>query len=134
MNASIEELKIKNSKSYTVAIDVPFVVEEGFPENAAIVLTFINGAAEGHDVGMPNGGRRFVPTFEATKSGEEQILAWSNLIESRDEPEGEPVIKIKAVANLKDKTLSVTGEGFIDATIEVIEFEAPAVPEEKPEE
>lgn len=100
------------------------VVLDDLPENALFLMVFINDGGDGIDIGLPNGGRRFVPTFDQAKADNELIVQWNNLAmqsEDNDLPIDNP-IKIRGHVIKDLGTLSINGEGFESVDIEIHEY------------
>ncbi|QYN80013.1 hypothetical protein PQD71_gp120 [Kosakonia phage Kc263] len=113
------------AKKYTVKRGETLVIEDQLPENALFLLVYINDGMEGIDIGMPNGGRRFVPTFDQAKADNELIVQWSNLGVNAEPEEraNDNLIKIRGHVIKDLGTISINGEGFESVDIEVYAYE-----------
>lgn len=110
-------------KKYTIKCGETLVLED-LPKNALFMLVYINDGSEGLDIGLDNGGRRFVPTFDQKKAENELIVQWSNLGQNA-EPEARAntgVIKIRGHVIKDLGTISINGEGFESVDIEIYEY------------
>lgn len=97
---------------------------DNVPQNALFMLVYINDGSEGIDIGLENGGRRFVPTFDQKKAENELIVQWSNLGQNA-EPEARAnnsVIKLRGHVIKDLGTISINGEGFESVEIEMYEY------------
>lgn len=100
-----------------------FTIEKGetllpgknFSPNSIIELSEVHVGNEEGVVFLK--GRRFVPSFDKSKTEEEQILGWSN----KDE-EGHDRVFVSGKFHIPTSTLTVTGEGFEKIVIKVYEY------------
>lgn len=110
-------------KVETIGEPLVFTIEKGetllpgenFPANSIIELSEVHVGNEEGVVFVK--GRRFVPSFDNSKTEEEQILAWSN----KDE-EGHDRVFVSGKFHIPTNALTVTGEGFEKIVVKVYEY------------
>lgn len=122
-----EQVKVENVsrliptgpvKKYTIKLGEMLVLDpEDVPENILIIMTFINTGSEGMEIGLPDGGRRFVPTFSAADADNELIIKWGNPCINDELPEN--IIKVKGHFIKDLGTLTISGEGFESVEVEI---------------
>lgn len=125
---------IGKSAYFTVKNGEVTELDAAIPENVLFVLNTVKVTQDDKEIvlGKEQDGKRFVPSFELAKSEEEFIVNYF-----AEATEDQEAIKLRGVVNIVSKTISVTGEGFETAEVEMIEFgqaPAPEVAEEPTKE
>lgn len=100
---------------FTIEKGETLLPSENFPANSIIELSEVHVGNEEGVVFVK--GRRFVPSFDSSKTEEEQILAWSN----KDE-EGHDRVFVSGKFHIPTNALTITGEGFEKIIIKVYEY------------
>ncbi|AEV89520.1 hypothetical protein OBP_083 [Pseudomonas phage OBP] len=117
---------IGKSTFYTVKNGEVTPITEDLPSNVIFILNCIKVTQDDKEIvlGKEQDGKRFVPSFELSKSETEFIINYF-----AEATEDQPAIKLRGTVDLETRTISITGEGFETAEVEVVEFAQQDAPE-----
>jgi hypothetical protein len=126
VNVEKAELIIGTSTLFSVKNGEVTPLEVAIPENVMFVLNTVKVTQDDKEIvlGKDQDGKRFVPSFELAKSAEEFIVNYF-----AEATEDQAAIKLRGTVNIADKTISLTGEGWETAEVEMIEFAQQDAPE-----
>lgn len=118
-------LIIGKSTFYTVKNGEVSTLQENLPDNVVFILNSIKVTEDDKEIvlGKEQNGKRFVPSFELGNSGKEFIINYF-----AEATEDQPAIKLRGVVNTETMDISITGEGFEYAEVEVCEYTPTEIP------